>query len=49
MPDMMYVKAGGLDDGAANLNGTVGTELYCKDRVSYLKSIQGAKQERALG
>lgn len=42
------MKAGGLDDGAASLNGKVDVELYCKDRVTYLGSVEGAKQERMM-
>ncbi|KAG9252532.1 Mss4-like protein [Emericellopsis atlantica] len=48
MPDMTVIKAGGLDGGAASLGNAVGAELYVKDRVSYLHSIEGAKQEQKM-
>lgn len=49
MPEATYIKAGGHDGGVASLNGHVGTELYCKDRVQYLEASMGTKQECALG
>jgi hypothetical protein len=49
MPDVTCVKAGVLDGGAASLGDKVGVEFYCKDRVTYLKGVQDAKQEHAFG
>ena len=49
MPDVTCVKSGGLDGGAANLGGKIGVEFYCKDRVSYLPEVSGAKQESQFG
>ena len=48
MPDMVCVKAGGLDGGAADF-GKVGVEFYTKDRVSFAHEIEGAKQEKVFG
>jgi hypothetical protein len=44
MPEMMFIKAGGLDGGKADL-GKVDVELYVKDRVSFLGKVEGAKQD----
>jgi hypothetical protein len=44
MPTMMFVKAGGLDGGKADL-GKVDVELYVKDRVGFLSAQEGAKQD----
>ncbi|KAK7228058.1 hypothetical protein V2G26_000228 [Clonostachys chloroleuca] len=49
MPDMTCVKAGGLDGGAASLGNKIGVEFYTKDRVAYLGSCDGAKQEPVFG
>lgn len=49
MPDMTCVKAGSLDNKEANLGGKIDVEFYVKDRPSYLPSLEGAKQEPALG
>lgn len=49
MPDMTCVKAGGLDNGAANLGNKIGVEFYVKDRPQYLKPCEGAKQEPQFG
>lgn len=43
---MMFIKAGGLDGGKADLGkGKIGLELYVKDRVSFLVPQEGAKQD----
>jgi hypothetical protein len=44
VPTMMFIKAGGLDGGKADL-GSVDVELYVKDRVGFLGEVQGAKQD----
>jgi hypothetical protein len=49
MPDMTCVKAGGLDGGAANLGQKIAVEFYTKDRATYLKGCEGAKQEPQFG
>lgn len=49
MPDVACVKAGSLDGGAANMGGEVGVEFYTKDRPTYLKATEGAKQEPKFG
>ncbi|KAK7963513.1 DUF636 domain protein [Apiospora sp. TS-2023a] len=49
MPDVVIIKAGGLDNGKAALDGKVDVEFYCKDRVSYLSDQSGAKQMPAFG
>ena len=45
---MTCIKAGGLDGGAADI-GKVGVEFYTKDRVSFSKEVEGAKQEKVFG
>lgn len=49
MPDMTCVKAGSLDNNEANLGGKIDVEFYVNDRAGYLPSLEGAKQEPALG
>ncbi|KEF53268.1 uncharacterized protein A1O9_10716 [Exophiala aquamarina CBS 119918] len=49
MPEMTCVKAGGLDQGKASLGDKIDVEFYTKHRPTYLKSIEGAKQEPAFG
>ncbi|KAE8150337.1 Mss4-like protein [Aspergillus avenaceus] len=46
MADKTILKAGSLDNGEANLRGKVDIEFYTKDRVTYLCSLEGAKQEK---
>lgn len=48
MEGMTVIKAGGLDDGKADLKD-VGIEFYVKDRVSFVKETEGAKQEQVFG
>jgi len=48
MPDVTCVKAGGLDGGKADI-GVPGVEFYTKDRVSFAKECEGAKQEPVFG
>jgi hypothetical protein len=47
MPEMMFIKAGGLDGGKADL-GTVDVELYVKDRVGFVGAVEGAKQDQKM-
>lgn len=49
MPDMVCVKAGGLDGKKAHLDNKIDVEFYTKDRVGYLPSIPEAKQEPVFG
>ncbi|KAJ5998645.1 Glutathione-dependent formaldehyde-activating enzyme/centromere protein V [Penicillium sp. IBT 35674x] len=49
MPDMTCIKAGGLDNKEAHMNGKIDVEFYVKDRPSYLAAVEGAKQEPMLG
>ncbi|OAA48515.1 DUF636 domain-containing protein [Metarhizium rileyi] len=49
MPGMTCIKAGALDGGAASLESKIGVEFYTKDRVGYIGSCEGAKQEPAFG
>ncbi|KAG9235934.1 DUF636 domain protein [Amylocarpus encephaloides] len=46
MPGVTLVKAGTLDNGAAEIE--VGVELYNKSRVGYTKPIDGAKQAETM-
>jgi hypothetical protein len=48
MEGMTVIKAGGLDGGAADLKD-VGVEFYAKDRVSFAKEVDGAKQVQMFG
>lgn len=48
MPDVTCIKAGGLDGGKADL-GDINVEFYTKDRVSFAKAVEGAKQEPIFG
>ncbi|TDZ20991.1 hypothetical protein Cob_v005836 [Colletotrichum orbiculare MAFF 240422] len=48
MPDVYCVKAGGIDDGKAALEGKVAVEFYCKDRVGYLTGVISADQKAAF-
>ena len=45
LPEMMSIKAGSLDGGAAQLiGGKIDAEAFVKRRVAYLKPIDGASQ-----
>ena len=48
MEGMTVIKAGGLDDGKADLKN-IGVEFYAKDRVSFAKEVEGAKQVQMFG
>lgn len=48
MEGMTVIKAGGLDDGKADLKD-IGVEFYVKDRVSFAKEVEGAKQLPMFG
>ena len=47
MPDQTCVKSGSLDGGAAD--HPIAVEFYTKDRLSYVKETQGAKQVPQFG
>lgn len=47
MPEMMFIKAGGLDGGKADLE-KIDVELYVKDRVGFATAIEGAKQDPTM-
>lgn len=49
IPGKVIIKAGGLDEGKQNLEGKPAVEFYCRDRVSYLSAVEGAKQEPLFG
>lgn len=49
MEGKIIIKAGGLDEGKANLDNKVAVEFYCRDRVSYIQAAEGAKQEHLFG
>ncbi|RMJ11997.1 hypothetical protein CDV36_008371 [Fusarium kuroshium] len=49
MPGNIVIKAGGLDEGKTNLNNKIDVEFYCRDRVDFVKPIEGAKQEHLFG
>ncbi|PQE06006.1 hypothetical protein CJF30_00004932 [Rutstroemia sp. NJR-2017a BBW] len=48
MPEIVGIKAGSLDNGAADYR-TVMTEFYTNERLSFCKAIDGAKQEPLFG
>lgn len=48
MPDSTVIKAGGLDNGGAKLNGKIDLELYVKDRVPYIPAAEGAAQQQTM-
>ncbi|KAF5876914.1 putative duf636 domain protein [Botrytis fragariae] len=48
MPQFVGIKAGSLDEGAADY-GNVMTEFYTENRLSFCKAIEGAKQEPKFG
>ncbi|KAM5386824.1 hypothetical protein ACJZ2D_000117 [Fusarium nematophilum] len=49
MEGKIIIKAGGLDEGRANLGNKVDVEFYCRDRATYLQPVEGAKQEHLFG
>jgi hypothetical protein len=49
MEGKIIIKAGGLDEGKANLDNKIDVEFYTRDRVSFLKETEGAKQEHLFG
>lgn len=49
MAGNIVIKAGGLDEGKTNLNNKIDVEFYCRDRVEFVKPIEGAKQEQLFG
>lgn len=44
MPGDIVIKAGSLDNRAANLNNNIGVEFYCKNRVEFVAQREEAKQ-----
>lgn len=49
MPGDIVIKAGGLDNGAANLNNNIGVEFYAKDRVAFVAPREEATQQLRFG
>ncbi|KAL7796017.1 Mss4-like protein [Trichoderma ceciliae] len=49
MPGDIVIKAGGLDNGAANLNNNIAIEFYCQDRVGFVAQREEAKQVPRFG
>ncbi|KAM0164821.1 hypothetical protein ACHAPC_010826 [Botrytis cinerea] len=48
LPELIGIKAGSLDNGAADY-GKVATEFYTEKRVGFCRAIDGAKQEPKFG
>ncbi|KAJ5557756.1 Mss4-like protein [Penicillium frequentans] len=49
MPEMMSIKAGSLDGGAARVEGgKIDAEAYAERRVAYLEPIVGANQVEGM-
>ncbi|KAF5864384.1 hypothetical protein ETB97_007946 [Aspergillus alliaceus] len=49
LPEMMSIKAGSLDGGAASLEGgKIDAEAFVQRRVAYLKPIEGASQVHGM-
>jgi hypothetical protein len=49
MPGDIVIKAGSLDNGAADLSSNIGVEFYCKDRVGFVGQREEAKQLPRFG
>lgn len=45
MPDVVCIKAGGIDDKAVRDFKKTEIEVYCKDRMAYSKPVEGAEQK----
>ncbi|KAJ5507577.1 Glutathione-dependent formaldehyde-activating enzyme/centromere protein V [Penicillium freii] len=49
LSEMMSIKAGSLDDGAARLEGGhIDAEAFVQRRVAYLKPLEGASQVNGM-
>jgi hypothetical protein len=49
LPDMMSIKAGSLDNGAAKLEGEkIDAEAFIERRVAYFKPLEGASQVNGM-
>lgn len=49
LPDIVCVKAGGLDQGMKGIGqGIIEVEWYAKDRCQYMKPVDGVRQEQTL-
>lgn len=46
MEGLTVIKAGCLDNGATEIK--VAAELYTKDRLSFMKPVDGAAQKEAM-
>lgn len=49
MPDVVCIKAGGIDDKKVRDLAETGVEFYTKDRMAYQAPVKGAKQEPIFG
>jgi len=45
MPDMVCIKAGGIDDKRVRDISKMGVEFYTKDRMGYQSAVHGADQK----
>lgn len=49
MPDVVCVKAGGIDDKEVRDFKKTGVEFYCKDRLGFCGEVEGAEQKPVFG
>ena len=48
MPDVVCIKAGGIDDKGVRDFEKTGVEFYTKDRMGYCAAVEGAEQKRVF-
>jgi hypothetical protein len=48
MPDVVCIKAGGIDDKSVRDFEKTGVEFYTKDRMGYSQPVKGADQKRVF-
>jgi hypothetical protein len=46
MPGVTVIRAGGLDDGAADI--PIGVEFFTPNRKSFVHAVEGAKQAKTM-
>ena len=48
MPEVVCIKAGGIDDKAVRDFGKTNVEFYCKDRLGFAKAVEGGECHLSL-
>ena len=46
MPGVTVIRAGGLDDGAADF--PIGIEFFSRNRKSFVHAVEGAQQAKTM-